>query len=194
MAITHYLRLNNNTTDAISGSWTVNGTVTSQPTQWIAGNYYFNTGNLYLTETVTLNYCTILWFWKNRSTSDSDGKLCDMRSVSNYCILLWTPSTNTISTTWNWTYASYVHWSRTTRKHIATRFDWSTIKLYVDGIERASSSVSWTMQYTSIRLGQENAGAPNRRFLWDWDEIRIDNSSLSVAWIRNHRIFFLWYF
>lgn len=193
MAITHYLKFNWNTTDSIAWTWTVNGTFTSQPTQWIAGNYYANTGNLSLTETATLTTGTVVLFAKNRSTSDTDGKVFDARGTWNF-ILAWTPWTTKLWIYRNATHTECTLWTWTTNLHICWRFDGTNVKIFVDGIEKTSSASSWSCQYTSIRIAQENAGSPNRRFLGDYDQLRLYNHSLSVAEIRNDRLFYKWYF
>lgn len=76
--------------------------------------------------------------------------------------------------------------STNTDYHIVARYDGSTIKVYVNGVEDASASFSGTVDYTSTvaRIGAENYTGSDATFRdGSLDEIRLHNTSRSVDWI-----------
>lgn len=185
MAIIHNLKLNNNTNDSVAWSWTVTW-LTSQSLQWYNWLYTWAAGNnLYISETNTGTNITFAVWTNCNSLPDSDGKVIDARGASSLALLAYDSAATAYWYTWNG--ASFVRAS--VAKDVNNRLVWTrdgtTWILYNNWKEIGRYTWTWNTDYTSIRIWQENAWAPNRRYVWSMDEITIDRDSWSGGKVKN---------
>ena len=198
MAIIHKLSYNWNTNDSVAWTWTSTGTLTSQPTKWINWNYLFNSWNLHIVETDNWTNITVAVTINNNNTTDSDWKIFDARWTGAW-ILLASDAVSAKTMFWySWNLASLTRitiWDDISKQlRLVWTYDWTTGIFYVNWVEKGRYSWTGHTNFTSIRIGQENGGSPNRRFIWDMDELIADRWVWNPAKVKNDYSFYKWYF
>lgn len=185
MAIIHNLKLNNNTNDSVAWSWTVTW-LTSQSLQWYNWLYTFASwNNLYISETNTWTNITFAVWTNCSSVTDMDGKVIDARGSWSLAILAYDSAATAYWWTWNGGSSVRVAVAKNVNNRLVWTRDGTTWILYNNWKEIWRYTWTWHTNYTSIRIWQENAWSPNRRYVWSMDEITIDRDTWSGGKVKN---------
>ena len=185
MAIIHNLKLNNNTNDSVAWSWTATW-LTSQSLQWYNWLYTWAAwNNLYISETNTWTNITFAVWTNCSSVSDTDGKVIDARGSWSLAILAYDSAATAYWYTWNGGSSVSVAVAKNVNNRLVWTRDGTTWILYNNWKEIWRYTWTWHTNYTSIRIWQENAWSPNRRYVWSMDEITIDRDTWSGGKVKN---------